>query len=71
MKPIISFFQILVSILLILSILLQKRGVALGSAFGAGGFSYFKRRGIEKILFWATCILAFFFILFALLNLVL
>mgnify|MGYP000573480875 CR=1 FL=1 len=70
MKPIISFFQIIVSILLILFILLQKRGTALGSLFGEGGFSYFKRRGIEKILFWGTCILAFLFTLFALLNLI-
>jgi len=71
MKNYLSFAQILVSILLIIAILLQKRGSALGSAFGGSGFTYFARRGIEKILFITTCILAFLFVLLSLLNLVL
>jgi preprotein translocase subunit SecG len=71
MKNYLSFAQILISILLIITILLQKRGSALGSTFGSSGFSYFTRRGIEKTLFFATCILSFLFVLFSLLNLVL
>lgn len=71
MKEKLVFFQLLVSILLIGSILLQKRGSALGSAFGGGGFSYFARRGLEKKIFWSTCILALLFVFLSLLNLIL
>lgn len=68
MKTIFSVFQLLVSIFLILVILVQKRGTALGSVFGGIGSSYFERRGLEKKLFWLTCILASLFILTCLLN---
>lgn len=71
MKNYLSLFQIFVSILLIISILLQKRGTALGSAFGSGGVSYFSRRGLEKKIFWATCLLGALFIVLSLLILIL
>lgn len=70
MKQYLSLLQIVVSAFLIITILLQKRGSALGSAFG-GGYSYFSRRGIEKILFWSSCILALLFVILALLSLIL
>ena len=60
--------QFIVSIFLIISILLQQRGGALGSAFGDAGTSYASRRGIEKHLFWVSIILVTLFILLALLN---
>jgi len=64
--------QTIVSILLIVLILLQQRGTALGSAFGgeSGGF-YATRRGIQKKIFWASIICGVLFIIFALLNLIL
>jgi protein translocase SecG subunit len=71
MNNYISFAQILISILLIITILLQRRGTALGSAFSDVGFSYFTRRGLEKILFFSTCILGFIFVVLAILNLIL
>jgi len=61
--------QLIVSVLLIVSILLQQRGEALGSVFGQGGGTYGTRRGIQKKLFWVTVALGMVFILLAFLNL--
>jgi preprotein translocase subunit SecG len=61
--------QIVVSVLLIIAILFQQRGTALGSAFGQEGGSYGTRRGFQKKLFWATIVLATLFALLAFLNL--
>lgn len=64
--------QIIVAILLIIFILLQQRGTALGSAFGGeGGGFYATRRGIQKKIFWATIVCGVLFIVFALSNLIL
>jgi len=71
MKNILQISQIVISILLITGILLQQRGAALGSAFGGSGGSYFKKRGLEKNLFWATIILAILFVINGILNLLL
>lgn len=63
--------QIIVAIFLIISVLLQQRGTALGSAFGGEGGFYSTRRGIQKNLFWATIIFGVLFIALAILNLAL
>lgn len=70
MDTILSISQIIVSILLIISILLQQRGTALGSAFGgeSGGF-YSTRRGMQKKIFIATIALSVLFVGLAVLNL--
>lgn len=72
MQPdqIVTFAQIGVSILLIVSILLQQRGTALGSAFGGGGGGSFhtSRRGVEKKLYWASIVLGVAFIGLAILR---
>lgn len=59
--------QIIIAILLILVILFQNRGTGLSGIFGGGGDVYRTKRGIEKILFKATIVLAilFFAIAFA------
>lgn len=69
-SSILRISQIIVSILLIVFILLQKRGATLGSAFGGAGATYFKRRGFENFLFWGTVILAVVFVCISVLNLV-
>lgn len=68
---ILPYAQITISILLIVSILLQQRGASIGGAFGTDNFSstFYKRRGIEKTLFRATIILAILFVLSAILAL--
>lgn len=52
---------IVVAILLIISILLQQRGSGLGAAFGGEGNIYMAKRGAEKVIFWATVVLAILF----------
>lgn len=61
--------QIVISFLLIGAILLQQRGVGIGSTFGGGNLLYASRRGIERLLFWSTVVLAFLFLAAAFLNL--
>ena len=43
------------------AILLQQRGVGLGSAFGGEGAIYRTKRGIEKGIFIATIVFAIIF----------
>lgn len=71
MKIYLPIIQIAVSIILIVLILLQQRGQALGAAFGGEGGFYATRRGIQKKIFWATIALGIIFIILALLNLIL
>jgi preprotein translocase subunit SecG len=63
--------QILVSIALMLSILLQARGAGLSGTFGGDSAVYRSRRGIEKRLFQFTIVLGVLFVIFSLANLTL
>ncbi len=60
------YFQIaliITSLALIVSIILQNKGVGLGGLTGQDAGSVFSaRRGIEKTLFWITIILAIVFV---------
>ena len=51
--PALPYIQIILSVLLHASILLQQRGSSLGGAFGGDNFSsaFHKRRGAELFLF--------------------
>ena len=70
MRNLLLWAQIAVSVLLIAAILLQQKGVGLGSAFGGSGQIYRSKRGLEKILFWATIVLAALFVIAALTSLI-
>lgn len=60
---------IIVSIALIASVLLQSKGVGLGSlAGGDTGGVYTQRRGIEKVMFYITIALSVVFLLLALIS---
>jgi preprotein translocase subunit SecG len=61
-----AFGQIVISIGLMASILLQARGAGLSSAFGGDSAVYRSRRGIEKRLFQFTVVLAVLFGVFSL-----
>jgi len=63
--------QIITAIILIILILLQQRGTALGSAFGQEGGFYATRRGLQRKILWGTIFFGALFILLALLNLIL
>lgn len=70
-KEILYISQIVVSILLIVFILLQQRGSALGSAFGQEGGFYATRRGIQKKIFHLTIVFAIIFAGLSIANLIL
>ncbi len=60
--------QAVISVLLVVSILLQNRGSGLGSAFGSDFGGYYTKRGIEKFLLYATVALGTLFLIVAALN---
>lgn len=65
MDKILGTIQIVISVLLIISILLQNRGAGLGETFGGGGGGgnvYQTKRGFDKFLFAATVVLAVLFL---------
>lgn len=62
MRFLINILQIISSVLLIATILLQNRGTGLGAAFGGEGNVYRTKRGMEKILFYTTIVLAVIFL---------
>lgn len=66
MSNVFKIFQIVLAVLLIISILLQQRGSGLGMAFGGESNVYRSRRGIEKLLFYVTIVIAVLFCLTAL-----
>jgi preprotein translocase subunit SecG len=70
MQFLINIIQILVSVLLVTAVLMQQRGGGLSQVFGGGGGgAYHTRRGMEKIIFQATIVLAGLFLATAVLNL--
>lgn len=68
----ITYFQIaliITSLALIISIVLQNKGVGLGGLTGQDmGAVYSARRGLEKTLFWITVILAIVFVTLVILT---
>lgn len=63
LKNILLITQVVISIALITTILLQKRGASLGATFGGGGGGgYYQKRGAEKLLFNASIVLSILFI---------
>jgi protein translocase SecG subunit len=69
MQQYLPIAQIVVAAILVVLILLQQRGTALGSAFGQEGGFYATRRGIQQKILWATIASGALFIILALLNL--
>lgn len=69
MNQTLVIIQSIVSVLLVVFIIMQQRGTALGSAFGGGGEVYSTRRGLQTNLLWATVILVVAFIGLAIANL--
>ncbi len=61
-EKILIIIQIVISLLLMVSILLQNRGAGLGAAFGGDSGSYYTKRGMEKFLYWASVALGALFI---------
>ncbi len=62
MKNILLALQLIVSVLLITVILLQAKGSGLSGVFGGEGGIYRSKRGVEKILVFATIGLSVIFL---------
>lgn len=62
MEKILIVAQIIVSVFLTISILLQNRGAGLGSTFGGDFGGYYTKRGFEKFLYWGSVALGALFI---------
>lgn len=62
MTNIATIIQTVSAVLLIFSILMQRRGAGLSGTFGGEGGVYSTRRGIEKFLFGATIVLGVIFL---------
>ena len=61
MRIVLTLLEILVAVLLVGPIILQAKGTGLGSAWGGSGEMYQSRRGVEKVVFRFTIILAALF----------
>jgi len=66
MNTFLAVGQIIVSIGLIASVLLQARGTGLSAAFGGDSAVYRSRRGVERRLWQFTIMLAILFAVFSL-----
>ncbi len=71
MTTALAIVQIVISIILIITILLQSRGVGLGAAFGGESNVYRTKRGIEKTLFIVTIVFGILFFGIGLANILL
>ena len=69
MQTYFNIAQIVLSIALILTILLQVRGGGLGGIFGQADTVYRTKRGVEKTLFQLTIVLVILFIIVSILTL--
>ncbi len=69
MQQYLPTIQIAISAILVVLILLQQRGTALGSAFGQEGGFYATRRGVQQKMFIATIVLGILFVALAVFDL--
>ncbi len=62
---------IIISVTLIVSVILQNKGVGLGGLTGNDSGGVFSaRRGIEKTLFWITIVLSIIFVILTLVTII-
>ncbi|MFC1870190.1 preprotein translocase subunit SecG [Chloroflexota bacterium] len=69
MQTYLSVAQIVVSLALILTVLLQVKGGGLGGIFGSPDAVFRTKRGVEKTLFQITVALIVLFVIISLLSL--
>jgi protein translocase SecG subunit len=70
MKQFFTVFQMIVSLILIGLILVQARGTGFGRSGSFGGGTSFSRRGLEKLIFRSTFVIALIFVILSILQLV-
>lgn len=72
-QSILPYMQIIISVILLATVLLQRTGSQIGGAFGGSdNFSsaYHTRRGFEKTLFILTIVIAIIFVISSLISLI-
>lgn len=69
MKIVFIIAHLVITTALISVILLQTKGVGLSSTFGGEGSFYRSRRGVEKILLYASVLLSGLFVVTSLVGL--
>ena len=57
-----TYSQILLSVLLVAGILLQQKGAGLSSTFGGSSMEYSTKRGAERVVFYFTIVVAVLFL---------
>lgn len=70
MNVFLSIAQILLGVALIAGVLLQSKGEELGGVFGGAQSIYQTRRGIDRILFTITILIAIAFFILAIVNVI-
>lgn len=70
MNPFLLIVQIIVASSLIVLILMQSKGTGLSGAFGGGSQVYRSRRGVERVVLWATIILIVLFFIISILQII-
>ena len=68
MNQILFYVQLAVSVILIVLVVIQQRGAALGAGFGGGGEGYSTKRGAQKKIYYATIAVATVFLVLGVLN---
>lgn len=71
MKQLLPYIQIILSVIMIALILIQQTGAQVGGAFGGNdnlSSAFHTRRGLERILFITTIVIAILFAVSALIN---
>ena len=63
MHTFLKYFQLVVSVLLIVAVLTQNRSAGLSAVFGGSNNIITTKRGAEKLVFNATIVLAVLFVL--------
>jgi preprotein translocase subunit SecG len=67
---VIAIIQIILSVVIITLILLQERSSGMSGLLGGSGEGYYQaRRGMEKIIFYSTIVLAVVFVVLAIYQL--
>jgi len=67
LQNVLLYTQIIISVLVVISILLQNRAEGLGKMFGGGGEVFRTKRGLEKFLYYFTIALVVLLVITSLL----
>lgn len=65
-----NIIQLVLAIFLVIIILLQQKGTGLSGVFGGSSNVYSTKRGIDKILFYATIIASILFFILSVTRLI-